>query len=202
MIYHILLQVSTLRHIAIFAPLNGLLANRYGKRKKLLLCSSMTLVIAILLVMSSSFTMLVITMAGCGIFDSAQYLVYPFILEFFGKSGRRHVSSVELFYVVGYASGVIVGYLCLKHLSWQWAIIICVIIPLIALLISLAYLPESPRYLLANGDRVGAIKSLVQMSLTNNPCLDKKELILTFTKALCEPSNDHHNREGDHFVVL
>ena len=176
---------------AIFAPLNGWLANKYGKRKTLLLCSSMSAVIAILHIMSSSFTMLVITIAGCGIFDSALYLVYPFILEFFGKSGRKHVSSIELFYVLGFASGVLGGYFCLKHLSWQWAIVICVVIPLIPVLISLAYLPESPRYLLANGDRVGAIKSLVQMSLTNNPGLDKRELIRSFTKALCEPPNDN-----------
>ena len=187
---------------AIFAPLNGWLGNKYGKRKTLLLCSSMSAVAAILHVMSSSFTLLVITMGGCGIFDSAQYLVYPFILEYFCKSGRKHVSSVEFFYVVGYASGVLVGYLCLKHLSWQWAIIICVIIPLIPVLISLAYLPESPRYLLANGDRVGAIKSLVQMSLTNNPGLDKKVLICTFTKALFEPSSDNSDREGQYDDVV
>ena len=68
---------------------------------------SMSFVTARLQIMSSSFTLLVITMAGCGIFDSAQFLVYPFILEFFCKSGRKHVSSVELFYVLGYASGVI-----------------------------------------------------------------------------------------------
>ena len=187
---------------AIFSPLNGWLANKYGKRKTLLLCSSMSAVTALLRIMSSSFTLLVITMAGCGIFDNAQFLVYPFILEFFCKSGRKHLSSVELFYVLGYASGVIVGYFCLKHLSWQWAIIICVIIPLIPVLISLAYLPESPRYLLANGDRVGAIKSLVQMSLTNNSCLDKKELIRTFTKALCEPFNDNDDSECDNYVLF
>ena len=187
---------------AISAPLNGLLANKYGKRKTLLLCSSMTLVTAILHIMSSSFTLLVITMGGCGIFDSAQFLVYPFILEFFGKSGRKHVSSVELFYVVGYASGVLVGYLCLKHLSWQWAIVICVIIPLIPVLISLAYLPESPRYLLANEDKIGTIKSLVQMSLTNNPCLDKRELSRSFTNALCEPSSDNDDGDGDNDDVV
>ena len=186
---------------AISAPLNGWLANKYGKRKTLLLCSSMTLVTAILHILSSSFTLLVITMAGCGVFDSAQFLVYPFILEFFCKSGRKHVSSVELFYVLGYASGVIVGYLCLKYLSWQWAIVICVIIPLIPVLISLAYLPESPRYLLANGDRVGAIKSLVQMSLTNNPGSDKRELLQTFTKTFAEPTNKSEDRGCQYDVI-
>ena len=104
--------------------------------------------------------------------------------------------------MLGFASGVLGGYFCLKHLSWQWAIVICVIIPLILFLISLAYLPESPRNLLANGDRVGAIKSLVQMSLTNDPCLDRKELIRTFTNALCEPSNDYNNRQGDNYLVF
>ena len=182
---------------AIFSPLTGWLANKLGKRTTLLLCSSMSAVIAILHIMSSSFSMLVITMAGCGIFDSAQYLVYPFIVEFFGKSGRKHISSIEFFYVLGFASGVIVGYLCLKYLSWQWAIIICVIIPLILFLISLVYLPESPRYLLANGDRVGTVKSLLQMSMMNNPGSDKKVLIRTFTKALGEPSSDNDDGEGD-----
>ena len=99
--------------------------------------------------------------------------------------------------MLGFASGVLGGYFCLKHLSWQWATVICVIIPLIPVLISLAYLPESPRYLLANGDRIGAIKSLVQMSLTNNPGSDKKVLIRTFTKALCEPSSDNNDGVGD-----
>ena len=186
---------------AISAPLNGWLANKYGKRKTLLLCSSMSAVTAILHIMSSSFTLLVITMGGCGIFDSAQFLVYPLVLEFFGKSGRKHVSSVELFYVVGYASGVFVGYFCLKHLSWHYAMIICVVIPLIPVLISLAYLPESPRYLLANGDTVGAIKSLVRMHITNNPDSDERELNRSFTNALGEPFNENDEGKGHHYVV-
>ena len=40
------------------------------------------------------------------------------------------------------------------------------------------------------------------MSLTNDPCLDRKELIRTFTNALCEPSNDYNNRQGDNYLVF
>ena len=182
---------------AISSPLCGWLANIYGKRKTLLLFTWMNVVTAILHVMSSSFPMVVLTLAGFGIFHNAQYLVYPFLLELLCKSGRKHISIVELFYVTGNGSGVIVGYLCLKYLSWQWAVISCILLPLIPVIVTLGHLPESPRYLLANGDEIGAVKSLVQISLTNNPEADKSELIRKYTKALCDPPSDSDDDDYD-----
>ena len=68
-------------------------------------------------------------------------------------------------------------------------------------MISLGILPESPRYLLANGDIVGAVKSLVQISLTNNPSTDKRKLIQTLTKALQKSSNRYEDDDDDHVSI-
>ena len=182
---------------AISAPLTGWFANRYGKRKALLLFSCMTIVTAIIHVMSSSFLLVVITMSGSGIFENAQYLVYPYLIELLCKSGRKHISIVEIYYVVGWASGVLIGYFCLRYLSWQWAIIFCVILPTIPVLITLAYIPESPRFLLANGDKIGAIKSLVRISLSNNPAGDKATLIRKYGEVLCQPMRGYEHTDND-----
>ena len=182
---------------AFTSPLTGWLANRYGKRNIMFLFSSMAVVTSLLHVMSSSFLMVAITMGCYGLFENAQFLVYPYLLEIFCKSGRKHISIVELFYVAGWASGVLSGYFCLKYSSWQWSIIICVIIPLIPVIITLGHIPESPRYLLANGDKIGTIKSLVEISLMNNPGADKADLIRKYTNVLFDVSNDRKDDDDD-----
>ena len=182
---------------ALSSPLTGWLANNFGKRKTLLLFSCMAMATAILHIMSTSFAVVVLTMTGYGLFENAHYLIYPYLLEVLCKSGRKYISFVELFYVAGWASGVLTGYLCLKYSSWQWAVIICVIIPLIPVIITLVYIPETPRYLLANGDKNGAVESLVQINLTNDPAADERKLIIKFTEALFESSFDVNDDDVD-----
>ena len=168
------------------SPLSGWIADKYGKRKTLILYGSMTVVTSILHVMSNSFLMITTTMASYGIFENGQYLVYPYLLEFLNKSQRKQYSLLLIFLLFGWASGLVLGYLCLKYLSWQWAVIFCIILPVIPAIITLGYMPESPRYLLAAGDINGAVESLVRIVTTNMPNADKQELTSKYTKILHE----------------
>ena len=175
---------------ALSTPITGWLSDAYGKRKTLLLFTCMTATTAILHVMSSSFLMITLTFAAYGLFENGQYLVYPYLLEFFSKSKRKYFSVLLIFYLAGWATSVLAGYFCLKYLSWQFAIIFSVILPVIPTLITLAYMPESPIYLLANDDRNGAVESLIRITKTNISDADKKELVRNYTRILYDDDND------------
>ena len=153
--------------------------------------SCMTVVTAILHILSSSFVMVTVTIAGYGMFENGQFFVYPYFVEFLCKSQRKQFSVLLIFYMVGWASGVLIGYFCLKHLSWQFAVIFCIILPIIPSIVTAVYMPESPRYLLAVGDINGAVESLARIVTTNMPNALKQELIPKYTKIL------HENKPRD-----
>ena len=167
---------SVLISAALSSPLTGWLADTFGKRKTLLLFFSMSITTALLNVLSSSFLMITLTMACCGLFHNAQYFVYPYLLEFFSKSKRKCVTFIEIFYVAGLVLTGIVTKLCVENLSWQWAVVFCLIFPLIVALITMGNLPESPRYLLAKGEVIATVESLVQVAAMNMSNVDELEL--------------------------
>ena len=179
---------------ALTTPLTGWLADTYGRRKTLLLFSCMSATTAMLHVMSSSFLMVTLTMAAYGLFENGQYLVYPYLLEFFSKSNRKYYSALLIFYIAGWATSVLVGYYCLNYLSWRFTVIFCVILPLIPAIITFGYMPESPLYLIAIEDRYGAVKSLVGINKTNMDDADKQQLILKYSRILY----DDHADDDDH----
>ena len=177
---------SVLISAALSSPLTGWLADTFGKRKTLLLFFSMSITTALLNVLSSSFLMITLTMACCGLFHNAQYFVYPYLLEFFSKSKRKCVTFIEIFYVAGLVLTGIVTKLCVENLSWQWAVVFCLIFPLIVALITIGSLPESPRYLLAKGEVIATVDSLVQVAATNRSNVNKLELSRNYLRELFE----------------
>ena len=177
---------SYLISFTLSAFVTGWIADAYGKRKTILLLTCMTLAIQILHVMSSSFLMVAVTMASCGLFQNAQYMVYPYLLEFLGKSERKYISVIETFYAFGWILSILVADYCIKSSSWQWAVVFCIILPLVPAIITVWNLPESPRYLVAKEDIDGAVKCLVRMSVLNRPDVDIKDLNGRYREILCD----------------
>ena len=154
----------------------GKMVDAFGKRKTMILLGVMSVVTAILHVLSSSFTMITITISAFALCEGAGFFVYPYLLEVLPKSRRKYIIIIEMFYVVGFIGGVLFCSISLKYATWHWAIVFCLIIPMIGTLIVLVWSPESPRYLIAVNDTSGAVRALAEIAVKNDPSLSKEEL--------------------------
>ena len=164
----------------------GKMVDKFGKRKTLILLGVMSVIIAILHIISRSFLMITITLSAFGLVEGAGFFVYPYLLEILPKSKRKFIIIIEIFFVVGFITGVIMCKISLDYLSWQWSIVVCLIIPILVTIIVMIRSPESPRYLIAVNDNNGAIKALVQIALMNQPNLDRAELTKKYQEILLE----------------
>ena len=187
--------------MVLFSWPSGLLANKFGKRKTILLLCSMSAVTAILLTLSQSFMMIVIAMTAFGVFDHASYFIYPYLLEILPIAKRKYLPLMEIFYVSGFFGGIVISYVCIRYLAWQMTVVFSIIIPLLVPIMFSCYLPESPRYLLSTKDVNAAINVLVKIATKNNFEMDKKQAMIHFQNALCENEVDSEDeKEGETMV--
>lgn len=165
---------------------NGLIADKYGKRKTILLLCSMTVTLGILHALSNSFAMITITRAAYGLFQNAQYFIYPYLMETLPKSKKHLASMLEVFLIIGFASAVLITDFCLKYLSWQWAVFFTYILPVTIAIMTLLVIPESPRYLISINDKKGAVDSLVRIAKLNRCKSSREELSQRYRQILFE----------------
>ena len=156
---------------------SGYIADVYGKRKTIVLLCSMSAFVAFLQTLSQSFTMIVTTMLGFGLFENATFFVHPYLLEVLPISKRKYLTLMPAFFVIGFACGILVTNACIHYASWQMAIIISVILPLLAVIAFAWFMPESPRYSFSKGDKRLLSETLFQMMDRNNVKFDKYETL-------------------------
>ena len=156
---------------------SGYIADVYGKRKAIILLCSMSAFVAFLQTLSQSFAMIVVTMLAYGLFENATFLVHPYLLEVFPISKRKYLTLMEVFNAIGYCGGILVTSACIRYASWQIAIIISVILPLMAVIAFAWFMPESPRFLFSRRDKRVLSETLLQMMDKNNVKFDKYEAL-------------------------
>eukprot|EP00112_Aurelia_sp_Birch-Aquarium-sp1_P017345 Seg4008.2 transcript_id=Seg4008.2/GoldUCD/mRNA.D3Y31 product="putative transporter SVOPL" protein_id=Seg4008.2/GoldUCD/D3Y31 len=145
----------------------GLLADKYGRRNIMILSYIMSAFLAVLQTLSNSYACIAIIQASKGLFQNAQFLVYPYLLEIIPKSKRKYLSFLEILFVSGFLFCILISKICLEYLSWQWIVVFSELIPILLCAAAVSCMPQSPRYLLAQGDKDGAAHALARIAVLN-----------------------------------
>ena len=172
-----ILVISYLLTRTLSSGLLGLLADKYGRRNVMLLSYIMSSFLALLQILSSSYACIAMIQASKGIFQNAQFLVYPYLIEIIPKSKRKYLSLLEILFVSGFLLCLLLAKISLEYLGWQWIVVFAELIPILLCAAAVMLMPRSPRYLLAKGDKDGAAQALARIAVMNKPGLNYDEVL-------------------------
>ena len=189
-----LLVISYLLTRIVSSGLLGLLADKYGRRNAMLLCYIMSSFLTLLQIFSSSFECIAIIQASKGVFQNAQFLVYPYLIEIIPKSKRKYLSLLEILFVTGFLFCLLVAKISLEYLGWQWIVVFSELIPILMCAVAVIFMPRSPRYLLKKGDKYGAAQALARISVMNKPGLNYDEVLQEYQLMI----DDNEKSNFDH----
>jgi MFS family permease len=144
----------------------GMLSDRFGRKKVLLLTSLLFLASALTAALSTSFTLFVIARICGGLGVGAAILTAPvYIAEIAPARARGSLVSLnQLMIVIGISISFFSNYflVSLGAESWRWMLGVQVI-PAALYFLLLVLVPESPRWLLSKGREQGALAVLAQV---------------------------------------
>lgn len=143
---------------AIGSFVGGILADKYGRLKTMLLAYSFSAFYSSLSSLSPSFLWMLILRFMFGIFVGGVSLGYLFLIEFMPKRYRRCVTCMDLFFGLGIVCIALQGATFLHNIQWRYFIIIAETLPLAIATICALIVPESPRYLISVGRLMEAEK--------------------------------------------
>ena len=129
----------------------GILADKYGRLKTMLLAYSFSAYFSSLSSLAPSFYWMLVLRFMFGLFVGGVSLGYLFLIEFMPRRHRRVVTSMDLFFGFGIVCIALQGAMVLKHIHWRLFIFIAEAIPLTIATMCAMIVPESPRYLIAVG---------------------------------------------------
>lgn len=165
---------------AVGALAGGRLADLFGRKKLLIATAIIFATGAILCAIAMSATMLVVgrVIVGLGIgLSSGTVPVY--ISEISPANARGwQVSLFQLAITVGILLAYVVDYAFAKVEGWRWMFGLAVI-PAAIFALGMVYLPESPRWLAARGDRDGARSVLRRIRGTSDVEAEMSEVEAT-----------------------
>lgn len=146
--------------------LAGLLSDRFGRKKVLLLTSVLFLASALAAALSTSFTLFVLARICGGLAVGAAILTAPvYIAEIAPARVRGSLVSLnQLMIVIGISISFFSNYflMSLGAESWRWMLGVQVI-PAAVYFLLLLLVPESPRWLLSKGREQDALTVLAQV---------------------------------------
>ena len=136
---------------AVGSFVGGILADKYGRLKTMMLAYSFSAYYSTLSSLSPSFFWMLALRFMFGIFVGGVSLGYLFLIEFMPKRHRRCVTCMDLFFGFGIVCIALQGATFLHDIKWRYFIIIAEALPLTIATICAVMVPESPRYLISVG---------------------------------------------------
>ncbi|XP_016017392.2 putative transporter SVOPL isoform X1 [Rousettus aegyptiacus] len=161
----------------IFSILFGLLADRYGRWKILLISFLWGAYFSLLTSFSPSYIWFVFlrTMVGCGVSGHAQGLIIK--TEFLPTKYRGYMLPLsQVFWLVGSLLIIGLASVVVPTIGWRWLIRIASI-PGIVLILAFKFIPESARFNVSTGNTQAALATLQHIARMNRSALPEGRLV-------------------------
>ncbi|CAH2256570.1 solute carrier family 22 member 7 [Pelobates cultripes] len=152
----------------------GYLSDRYGRRTMLLICYILSFVFGSLSAVSISYTMLAVCRTLCGMsLAGLSITTVALSVEWVDMRHRTFAEIITgMFWSVGSVSLALMAYLLR---DWHW-LLGAVTAPCLLGIISIWWLPESARWLLANGKVEKAEAELARCAVVNGQIYEKSSM--------------------------
>ncbi|WP_437131992.1 sugar porter family MFS transporter [Bacillus atrophaeus] len=147
------LVVSMLLLGAIFgSALSGTCSDRWGRRKVVFVLSIIFIIGALVCALSQNITMLIASRVILGLAVGGSTALVPVYLSEMAPTKIRGTLGTmnNLMIVTGILLAYIVNYLFTPFEAWRWMVGLAAV-PAVLLLIGIAFMPESPRWLVKRG---------------------------------------------------
>ncbi|XP_036905012.1 putative transporter SVOPL [Sturnira hondurensis] len=173
----------------VFSMLFGLLADRYGRWKILLISFLWGAYFSLLTSFSPSYIWFVFLrmMVGCGVSGHAQGLIIK--TEFLPTKYRGYMLPLsQVFWLVGSLLIIGLASVVIPTIGWRWLIRIASI-PGIILILAFKFIPESARFNVSTGNTQAALATLQHIARVNRSVMPEGRLV--------EPVLDKRGRFAD-----
>ncbi|XP_019649650.1 putative transporter SVOPL [Ailuropoda melanoleuca] len=161
----------------VFSILFGLLADRYGRWKILLISFLWGAYFSLLTSFSPSYIWFVFlrTMVGCGVSGHAQGLIIK--TEFLPTKYRGYMLPLsQVFWLAGSLLIIGLASVVIPTIGWRWLIRIASI-PGIILILAFKFIPESARFNVSTGKTQAALATLQRIAKMNRSVMPEGKLV-------------------------
>eukprot|EP01051_Picozoa_sp_SAG22_P005476 SAG22_NODE_326_length_12283_cov_248.386408_7_plen_292_part_00 len=173
----------------------GMVADSYGRRFGFLATAGFTFTFGLVSAAAVNFPMMLVARGLCGFGIGGVPVAFSLMMEFLPADKRGTWGmGVSMFWTVGAMFEALMGLIIMEgglDLGWRWLVAISTL-PLGLLLLLWPILPESPRWLISNGNLEEAEAVLRRAAKTNGVSLPPGRLSAVSCKALplcCAPSS-------------
>ncbi|XP_077853601.1 putative transporter SVOPL isoform X2 [Macaca mulatta] len=161
----------------VFSILFGLLADRYGRWKILLISFLWGAYFSLLTSFAPSYVWFVFlrTMVGCGVSSHSQGLIIK--TEFLPTKYRGYMLPLsQVFWLVGSLLIIGLASVVIPTIRWRWLIRIASI-PGIILIMAFKFIPESARFNVSTGNTQAAVATLEHIAKMNRSIMPEGKLV-------------------------
>ncbi|CAF2841284.1 unnamed protein product [Rotaria sp. Silwood2] len=167
------------------AFLFGILADKYGRRRVILICAILNTFFGIFTAFAPSYYWILLarTLVGFALSGAAQGSTL--MLEYLPSSTRATiVIAIELFWSLGSIFEYLMAMIIVPTYGWRLLTILSAL-PISIVAICIYFIPESPRYYVASGLQEKAEQTLKIIALTNKRSLPPGKLVDINAKEEC-----------------
>lgn len=182
----------------------GIVSDTKGRRRGYFTTAVFTLLFGLLSAWAPYFWMLLVFRLLVGVGLGGAPVILSLCSEFLPSSSRGFwLVFIEFFWTIGTVAEALLAWIMMPHLQWRWLVLMSAL-PFVIMLIFYPILPESPRFLLVQGDLEGAKAVLKRIADVNGKMLPRGKLVFSSQARLIqscdeESSSEYHSKLPDRY---